>query len=192
MIGPNTHLFVLKLSCCRQSQAFTTTSYRKGYLENRSQKSRKQVLWSFAAPSWKRFASAVVSWTISTSNVCAQEALGWKQSIKDYIAKNHNQVIGQPIILTSQIIMIFITVWRLPFCMADILWIVQYKGTNSHTNSPWTNQYTEEAPLSLACIWPQFGDLSHLAHLLFQQVEDPGTSSYWLALVLFGVFVHSK
>ena len=39
-------------------------------------------------------------------NFCAQEALGWKQSIKGYIAENRDRVIGQFIVLASQITMI--------------------------------------------------------------------------------------
>ena len=35
-------------------------------------------------------------------NVAAQEALGWKQSIKDYIAENPGRVAGQFVVLTSQ------------------------------------------------------------------------------------------
>ena len=43
-------------------------------------------------------------------NLSAQEALGWKQSIKDYVAENRDRVTGQFIILTSQIITTLITV----------------------------------------------------------------------------------
>jgi len=37
-------------------------------------------------------------------SISAQEALGWKQSIKDYIAENHDRVVGQFSILVSQTI----------------------------------------------------------------------------------------
>ena len=53
-------------------------------------------------------------------NFDAQEALSWKQSIKDYIAENRDRVVGQ-FILTSQIIEILITVRSLPSRPANIL-----------------------------------------------------------------------
>lgn len=44
----------------------------------------------------------------------AQEALGWKQSIREYIAENRGKVVGQLVIPTPQIIIIPTIVRRLP------------------------------------------------------------------------------
>ena len=44
------------------------------------------------------------------ANFNAQEALGWKQSIKDYVAENRDQVVGQFIVLTSRVVVTLITV----------------------------------------------------------------------------------
>ena len=54
-------------------------------------------------------------------NSSAQEALGWKQSIKDYVAENRDRVTGQFIVPISHTIATLIAVRSLPPQAADIL-----------------------------------------------------------------------